>query len=274
MQRAKPLPVAVRAGKADLPPSLLEEIKPLKSPRPVRFLAELAAAWLVIIGSIALAVQVDHWAATALAVLVIATRQNVLALLVHDHAHNTCLKTSPGDLLVNLFAAYPMLVLTVEDYAKVHLTHHAKYFSEEDPDHIRKSGEEWNYPMRPAQFLKILAGDIVGLNVIKLIRGKRALAHDTTYTRDNHVPRWLRPVYYLIAAALLTLTGTWDLFLLYWVLPLFTVFQVIVRWGAVCEHQYNRLDASVQETAEPEFQLPHLPPLLSHGGFQQPAESA
>lgn len=251
MQLAKLLPVAVQADKSSLPQALLDEIKPLKEPRPLRFLLELAAAWLVIFGAIGLAVYADNWLVSALAILVVATRQNVLVLLVHDHAHCTCLKTRPGDLIVNLFAAYPMLVLTVEDYAKVHLTHHARYFSEEDPDHIRKSGEDWNYPMRPLHFLKILVADLFALNVVKMIRGKRELASqfaDYSFARDNRIPAWVRPAFYISLLVIFSVTGTWTLFLLYWVLPLFTIFQVIVRWGAVCEHQYNRLGASVQET--------------------------
>ena len=27
--------------------------------------------------------------------------------------------------------------------------------------------------------------------------------------------------------------------LLYWLVPLLTVTQVLVRWGALCEHKYN-----------------------------------
>ena len=47
---------------------------------------------------------------------------------------------------------------------------------------------------------------------------------------------------------LLSLTGTWHLFLLYWLLPLLTVFQLIVRWGALAEHKYNLPGASVAES--------------------------
>ncbi len=248
MHLTKLLPAAVREDKSRLPPQLLEELKPLKTRRPWRFLLELLGAWLVIFFVVALAVHLDHWLMTVTAILIVATRQNILGLLVHDQAHCTGFKPYPGDIIANLFAAYPLMVLTVEGYARVHLTHHAKYFTEQDPDHIRKSGEEWNYPMRTNQFLKILARDLLGLNIIKLIKGKQAVPKGRGFARQNRVPLWLRPAYYLLLATILTATGTWAIFLLYWVLPLITVFQIIVRWGAVCEHQYNRLDATVQET--------------------------
>ena len=38
------------------------------------------------------------------------------------------------------------------------------------------------------------------------------------------------------------------LFLLFWLLPLLTVFQLIVRWGALCEHKYNLAGAGVAES--------------------------
>lgn len=249
MEITQLLPVAVKEGKSTLPPELLEEIKPLKTRRPGRFFLELAYCWMVVFGVITAAVYIDHWLATVIAIFIVATRQNVLALLTHEQTHCTALKAYPGDLIVNLFGTYPLLVLTVEGYSGVHLVHHAKYFTEDDPDHIRKNGEEWNYPMKPSKFIKILLGDIIGLNVIKLIRGKKGEPRDTRFARENRIPSWVRPAYYLALFTVLTVTGTWGIFLLYWVLPLFTIFQIFVRWGAVCEHQYNRLGASVQATS-------------------------
>lgn len=130
MEHRRVLPIAVREKKAKLPPELLEEIKPLKKARPFRFLFELAYSWIVIVSVIAVAVYFDHWLATVLAILIIATRQTVLALLVHEQAHCTGLKAHPGDVIVNLLAAYPLLFLKVEGYTQIHLAHHAKYFTD------------------------------------------------------------------------------------------------------------------------------------------------
>ena len=249
MEIANLLPVAVKVDKSDLPPALLESLKPLKSRRPGRFILEAAYCWLVVFGVITAAVYIDHWLATIFAILVVATRQNVLALLVHEQTHCTSFKSYPGNIITNLIAAYPLFVITVEGYAQVHLAHHAKYFTEDDPDHRRKSGDEWNYPMQPMSFLKILLGDILGLNIIRLFKGKKGASNNTTSPRANITPTFLRPAFYLTLFTVLTLTGTWGIFLLYWMLPLLTILQIIIRWGAVCEHQYNRLGASVQETS-------------------------
>lgn len=249
MESTQLLPVAVKADKSSLPAGLLEEIKPYKTRRPGRFFLEAAYCWAVVFGAIAGAVYLQHWLATVAAMFIVATRQNVLALLVHEQTHCTSLKAFPGDIITNLIAGYPLMVLTVEGYAQVHLAHHAHYFTGDDPDHRRKSGEEWTYPMAPTRFLRLLLGDVLGLNVIKLVRGKKAAPGGQPFARGEAMPKWLRPGYYLALAVLLTLTGSWSLFLLYWLLPLLTITQLIIRWGAVCEHQYNREGASVQETS-------------------------
>lgn len=249
MYIAKSLPVAVKADKASLPPALLEELKQYKKQTPGRFFLEIAYCWSVIIGAIAIAIHVDHWLATLAAIFIVATRQNILGLLVHEQTHCTSLKVNPGDLITNLLAAYPLMVVTVEGYSQVHLAHHARYFTEDDPDFRRKQGDEWNYPMKPTTFFKLLLSDVVGLNLVKLIRGKKDESSGPQFSRDNPTPGWVRPAYYIAMAIAFTLTGTWDIFLIYWLLPLLTFFQVFVRWGGVCEHQYNRLGATVQETS-------------------------
>lgn len=241
------VPCAVLAERDALPPAVREAIRPLLGPRPAYFVRQLTLAWGVILVAIALAEWIGTWWATLLAILVIATRQNVLALLVHEQAHCLGFKPPRGDLIANLFAAYPLLFLTVEGYARVHLTHHTHFFTERDPDHLRKSGDDWAIPMSVSRLARLLVRDVLGLNVIRLVRGKKhAGAHSASFSRKAHPAA--RPAFLIGLVILLTLTGTWQLFLLYWLLPLLTVFQVIVRWGALAEHQYNLPGATVAES--------------------------
>jgi fatty acid desaturase len=130
----------------------------------------------------------------------------------------------------------------------VHLAHHRDYFTPDDPDFVRKSGADWSTPKRPLDLLKLLLGDLSGINTIKLIRGKKVAANQAAFARRHRIPRWMRPLYFVALAGLLSLSGQWGNFLLYWVLPLLTVFQVIVRWGALCEHKYNLAGASVADS--------------------------
>ena len=243
-----PLPLAVKGDKETLSQAVVAEISQLNGARPLAFTFQLVGAWAVILGIVLWATYVDAILATVIAIIVVATRHNVLGLLVHEQAHLLGYRGKYGDLLVNLFAAYPLLVLTVEGYAQVHLAHHRDYFSEKDPDFLRKSGEEWSFPKTPRETAKLFLADIVGINTLKLVRGKTQSPQGFAFARRYRVPAWVRPIYFVVLAGVLTWTEAWGIFLLYWVLPILTVSQLIVRWGAICEHKYNLPGALVPES--------------------------
>ncbi len=244
-----PMPPAVLGDKNALSKQARTEIAELTGRAPVAFLVQAALAWLVIIAAIAWAAAAQNIWVSLLVIFIVATRQNILGLLVHEQAHCLGFKARRGDLLVNLIAAYPLLVLTVEGYAQVHLSHHRFFFTDRDPDFLRKSGPEWSSPMPGRTLARLLLTDILGINLWKLIRGKKPLGDTETFKRPSPTPAWIRLTYYAFFAVLFTLTGTWDLFLLYWLLPLVTVFQAIVRWGAICEHKYNLAGAGIAESS-------------------------
>lgn len=219
----------------------------LYGPRPTRFLAELLMTWLCIAGLIALGIYANHVAVTILCVVLIGTRQSVLALLLHEQVHRLGLRSKYGDWVVNFFAVFPLVVTTVEDYAKVHLSHHSYFFTSKDPDFIRKAGPEWTFPQTAYSIFKIVLRDVTAMNLVRLIKGKTAPRTDE-FTRRYPTPRWLRIVFFGVLASLLTATGGWTIFLIYWILPLLTVAQLMIRWIAVAEHEYNIENGTVIET--------------------------
>ena len=81
------------------------------------------------------------------------------------------------------------------------------------------------------------------------------------YKRLGTIPGWVRPAYFGVWAVVLTLIGGWSEFLLYWLLPLLTVMQACLRWGAICEHQYGIAGARVEDTT-PVIVLPWWQRLL------------
>src|SRR5947207_5346850 len=165
-----PLPPAVKGDKQILSRAVVAEISQLNGARPLAFTLQLVSAWAVIVGIVFWATYVDAIWATIVAIIVIATRHNVLGLLVHEQAHLLGYRGKFSDLLVNFFAAYPLLVLTVGGYAQVHLAHHRDYFSEKDPDFLRKSGEDWSFPKTPRETAQLFLSDVLGINTLKLMR--------------------------------------------------------------------------------------------------------
>jgi hypothetical protein len=76
---------------------------------------------------------------------------------------------------------------------------------------------------------KLFLRDLLGLNLWALIKGKKLDV--PVFKRPHPTPGWVRPTFYILIAVVLTVTGTWQLFLIYWILPLLTFTRVFVRWG-------------------------------------------
>lgn len=247
MEFSNPLKPAINGSRKDLSPEALEQIKSLMGPRSKIFIIEMVKAWAVIIGVISLAVYLDNIFFSIFTIFLVATRQNVLGLLVHDQAHYTGIKHKYGDLITDFFAGYPLIMLSVKNYAKVHLSHHKYFLGDKDPDLYRKSGNDWIFPMEHKQLCKIFLKDLVGMTVVENFKGKNVENTALSAPRIWETPKWIKPLYFGVIAIIVTLTHSWPIILLYWVLPLLTFMQIIVRWGGICEHRYI-YNGSLEET--------------------------
>lgn len=233
------MPTLKPAVQGELSVNAKQEILELSGARPGRFITELILNWCAIALIISAGVYFSNIFVTMACILLMGKRQMVLGLLLHEQVHRLGLRNKYGDWIVNIFVAYPIVVTTVEDYAKVHLMHHKYFFTRQDPDFIRKSGKDWTFPMSLSAMLKIILRDLSGINTIQLIRGKTAPKHVAEFQRKHPSPRWLRWVFYALVAIVLTLIQGWAVFLIYWIVPLLTSTQLCIRWIAVTEHQYN-----------------------------------
>jgi fatty acid desaturase len=261
----EPLPSAVvRGARTRLSPQARQEIGRLMRPDPARFLLELVFTWGAIVGTVVLAQWVHSYWLIVPAVCFIATRQNILALLMHEQCHRIGFRSRLGDYLCNLTSAYPLL-MSVEGYRKIHLAHHRSYFTDKDPDFRRKQGEEWTFPQPGSRLLGTLLVALSGLGALAFFKGKQARQAPGA-SRSPSAPAWVRLTYYAALAGLLTWLHAWPIFLLYWVLPMMTVLQVIARWGAICEHRYNLIRPSIEESTpiiEPSWWESQLLPNLN-----------
>lgn len=246
MRVNKELPGALLAGKEGLSNEARVSIRSLSGAKPWRFLSAALSTWAGII----IAIMVATWipVATLPALIIIATRFNVFGLLIHEQTHFLGFKGKYGDWIADALVAYPLLGITVKDYAKVHLAHHKHYFTDSDPDHLRKSGVDWAFPMTRLHILKLILSDITGMSFLKLLKGKKR--RDTgLFNRPNPTPTWLRVLVILAAVGAITYMSAWGGFLIFWVVPLTMILPLIVRLGAVCEHVYNLPGSGIIESS-------------------------
>ena len=108
-----PLASPMRCGRPDVPPELKRELQELMHPAPVAFLFQWLLAWTVIVGAIFIAARLHNVWITILAVLIVATRQQVLALLMHEQTHRLCSIRKWADYFCELTIAYPLLITLV-----------------------------------------------------------------------------------------------------------------------------------------------------------------
>ncbi|MGZ9242764.1 MAG: fatty acid desaturase, partial [Candidatus Binatia bacterium] len=200
---SQPLRSAVLAEASALPTDARREIMSLSGARPVRFAAELAFTWTCIAAFIAAGVYFDSIVITLISIFLIGTRQMALALLLHEQVHRLGMRSKYADWIINVFVGYPLFVTTVEDYAKVHLSHHKYCFTQNDPDFLRKAGDEWTFPKSAGQLFMIALKDLTAMNLIRLIRGKTAPRTDE-FERRNPSPKWLRYAFFAVVGAVLT----------------------------------------------------------------------
>ncbi len=232
-----------------LSPDAKARIKRLSGPKPARYLLELAMTWMVIAITAYVAVLCQNVFVSLVAIYIIATRQNLLALLIHEQTHYLGLRSKFGDSIVNCLASYPLMAVTVEGYAKIHLAHHRFYFTSQDPDFGRKQGGDWTFPMRKSRLLHLMLQDMLGVSFLKYVLTRQKSLVRSPFKRRNPSPKFLRPVFFVSLTVILFATHGWFYLLVYWLIPLVTIFPVIVRWSAICEHSYGYEGSTVEETS-------------------------
>lgn len=226
-------------------------IKSLSGPRPARFLLTLAYTWFTICAVVYSAIICDNIFVSLVAIYFVATRQNILALLIHEQTHYLGLRNKIGDSVVDCLCSYPLLAVTVESYAKIHLAHHRFYFTSRDPDFGRKAGIDWTFPMGNMKLASLFLTDVLGVSFARhIIRASKSrVIKQSAFSRKDPSPSWLKPAFLASAAAIIYLINGWFYFVVYWAIPLVTVLPMIVRWSAICEHSYGQEGATVEETS-------------------------
>lgn len=226
-------------------PEFMEAARRLSKVNNLRALLAIATQWIVIGLASFAAVRSGSIAVYILAVLVIATRQQALAALMHEATHGRLNSNKfANDLLANLFCAVPT-GLVLSRYSDDHIHHHRAPNTNDDPYWVifQANPRAWSWPKTRAAGWRLLVSDGVGFNTLS---SGREIAnwlpwrnHFSTKTKPVPLTTMERILVYTVypaTAALLIVTHAWLPFLILWIVPFLTVTQIFVRIRAISEH--------------------------------------
>ncbi|MEM7425761.1 MAG: fatty acid desaturase family protein [Pseudomonadota bacterium] len=198
----------------------------------------LLTDYVVIALAITACVQLG-WIAYPFAVIVIGSRQRALATITHEASHRTLMKhTRLNDILGSYLSGY-LIGMLFHAYQESHVkSHHGQFGHEEDDadykymrdmgvyDDCSQARYTWNILIRPLLLLRLPSylGFLIRdrLMAIRSEEGKREAVRLALF--------WSA----LIAA--ITYFGlAWE-FVLYWVIPFLTAFQIIGWYIELSEH--------------------------------------
>lgn len=228
--------------------------------RELRIVDDLRGWWTLLVnyGLIAAAMAMVAWRPNALtvvlALLVIGARQLGLAVVMHESAHRTLFNDRAlNDFVGNWLAAYPMY-LSADMYRAHHLDHHAKTWTDGDPDLELATP----FPVSKASMARKVLRDLLGVTGLKQLIGTTVLV--SRVCRGQAVDTGTLPLRLERRGALRMVVGTlvtngalfavlyalghpW-LYLL-WFGAWLTTNKLVARIRAIAEH------AVVPDTADP-----------------------
>lgn len=221
-----------------------EEIHQLAERSNLSGLLLLTHCWLVIISVLAI---FSYWPSTLtflIAITVIGSRQLGLAILMHEAAHNALFKTPKLNMLAGEWLCGRPILADLCDYRSYHLKHHRHTQTENDPD-LKLSKP---FPSTRRSLVRKFIRDITGQTGFKqrlqqiVFAFKLAGDVENAPTSQELAQAFsggtLKKAFIAntIVFLLMWAFGAWWWWFAFWMLPLLTWFQFVLRVRNIAEH--------------------------------------
>ncbi|MFT4715444.1 MAG: fatty acid desaturase [Paracoccaceae bacterium] len=179
-----------------------------------------------------------------LAVGLIGSRQLGLAILMHDGAHRALFKTGWLNEFVGTWVCGNLILADMATYRHYHLTHHRFTQSDKDPDIVLSKP----FPTTRASLMRKFIRDLTGRTGLRQLGGqvvlwfKMAGDTDAVNEADKQAQAFKGggPVGAVLANGaifiVMALVGEWWWWFAFWLLPLMTWFQLVLRIRNIAEH--------------------------------------
>ncbi|MBV8551909.1 MAG: fatty acid desaturase family protein [Acidobacteriaceae bacterium] len=206
-------------------------------------LAAIAFDWSVIALAIA-AMYLFRWWLHPFLLLLIASRQHALVVLMHDASHFLfCRNKAWNDLISDVFCALPFGFVTAS-YRASHIPHHEHLNTDKDPDLIRKVGpdghaDDWLFPLPLHRAIWLFSRDLMGRGFVEVFTALRLFSRNgrKSSTRAEYpLPLAVRLGFPALLLIALVLSRNALFFLYAWLVPLFLILPAILRLRSVAEH--------------------------------------
>lgn len=225
----------------------VSEIKELVLIRSWRSGIDVFFDWLLIAFNFFLVIQFPHPIVYVACFILAARHQLALAVLMHDGSHRRLAKSGIGnDLIAQFFCAAP-LFFSMYSYQKLHMRHHKNPLAPDDPDLTLTGG----YPIPKSSLIRKLVRDALGISYFKFIvyflyrprrkvESGKIIENEKVSTKGGKLG--LPVIFFSIALVNLTMLGVlWNFghpwtYFFFWVLPMITALQVLLRIRGITEH--------------------------------------
>jgi len=214
-----------------------DDIRELLVMRDWRSWLSVAVNWAIVGAAFALVARWPNPLTIVVALFVIGARQLGFAVLMHEAAHRSLFASRQvNDVVGNWLCAYPIWSDT-KPYRPYHLQHHAKNWTDEDPD----LGLAQPFPITTESFRRKVWRDLSGQTGWK--RLKATVRRDLGLSRGR-VKRNFDAgldafhgvvIMNALLLAILTLAGHPALYLL-WVGAWLTTYSLVMRIRSIAEH--------------------------------------
>ena len=199
-----------------------------------RAFAFIALQWASIAFCAYVAERSDSLVVLAASLVVIATRQHALLVMLHEAAHfSISANKALNDFVGATLCAFPFSV-SLRRYRTNHLAHHRFVNTERDPDlHDNVA------PTSLWGLAKTLACDLLFLSLPNYIRRSNKFGVLGIFWEQGSgwwTERATFLSFLLALSAVVGWLGLWKILILYWIVPLFSILQVILRVRGYSEH--------------------------------------
>lgn len=203
--------------------------------RPSYWLAAALLDWFFVAAAVTCCVIWTSWFLWVVAILVIGNRQHALGVLMHEGVHYRVTgKCWSNDIISDLVAGYPIFIPTF-NYRVFHLSHHTHLDTPQDPEgkFYQAFPKESRFPLHPLRFALVVLRDLSGLwpASLKFLGG-------LLWRLPGQRLGDLIPIALLHGGvvAFSYSAGALHVYVLLWLLPMYTVYPVIFRIRAMTEH--------------------------------------